>query len=194
MTLSKRDRGALLFGAVATATLFVAGRGVPALAHWEQEARSEAAALADELSRATVLAAAWPAVRDSLAVRSARFVELAPLLLEGNSPAAAQTALATHVALAAERAPAELGSVRFRVDSAASGYFARVAVSGDLVADIHGLLRFVTTLEQGPPLLAIDQVSVDQPDPAAAGDQVEALRVTFTASGLVPRESGARAP
>jgi hypothetical protein len=132
------------------------------------------------------------ALRDSMRVRAARFLALAPALLDGSSTAAASATLASLISGAAATADAKLGAVHARVDTSrrAGSTFARVSARADLTADVRGLSRFLLALERGPTLLAIRELSVTQPEPGAGADRPEMLRVELVVDGLALAPSG----
>ena len=51
----------------------------------------------------------------------------------------------------------------------------------------------LTALEGGATLLAIRDLSITQPEPAAPSDHAEALRLEMTIEGLMLRPTGAHA-
>jgi hypothetical protein len=57
-------------------------------------------------------------------------------------------------------------------------------VHADVVGDIHGITTLLATLERGSARLRVRELTVTQPDAAAPGDRVEALRADLTVEGL----------
>ncbi len=185
LALTRRERRALLASGSFIAAIVLAGRGVPAWRHWIEEARAEAIEASNELARAEASVRREPAAAESLAVRERRFVGLAPAILSGRTPAAAGATLAALLSGAASAAGMRLDAVEVRADSAARGAFAKVAVRGSATGDVKGLAMLLTALERGPTLLAVREIAVAQPEPAAAADRMETLRVDLLVEGLM---------
>jgi hypothetical protein len=135
---------------------------------------------------ADALVAHATATRDTVVARNARYVALAPALLSGNSPAEASATLASLVSGAASAAGVKLGAVQLRVpaDTGARRTFVRIAVHADVTGDIRGVTTLLANLEHGAARLRVRDLTVTQPDVAAPGDRVEALRVELTVEGL----------
>jgi hypothetical protein len=182
--VSRRDRRVLVAGAVAVATLLAFGRGVPAYVGWRRATLAEARDAVDAAATAAHSVAGLKARLDSLDARRTRFVALAPAVVEGRSPAAAAGTLASLVTGAAARAGVRVNSVQPRPDSAGDGVFTRVSVRVDAVGDVYGLGAFLAALEGGPELLAVRELAINQPEPAATPDRVEELRIEMTVDGL----------
>jgi hypothetical protein len=191
---SQRDRRALLVGAITVFTMMALSRGLPAWSAWQRRVREDARVSRAGAERARALLGIHGAIEDSLAARDERFVALAPKLLGGESPTAAGATLAGLVSGAAAGAGVRLGAVEIRPDTAGPGAFTRVAVRADATGDIRGVTKMLAALERGPTLLAIRSFSIDQPEPAAASDRMEALHVTLEVEGLMltPRDQAAR--
>lgn len=192
--LSARDRKVLAIGAGACLMLAIGGRGVPSLVRWTLESRASAAQLVGESSRAAGSVAHAGATRDSLVARNQRYLALAPRLLDGETAAGAGGTLASIVSGAAAMSSVRLGSVQIRTDSAKAGVFTRVSVRADLTGDIRGLAAMLAMLEKGPPLLAVRELSITQPETAIADDRAEALRAELVVEGLMltPRPARTR--
>lgn len=183
--LTSRDRRVLAVGAIACTTLAAGARGIPALLQWTQDSRASAAQLVGEDARARASIARAAETRDTLTARNARYLALAPRLLEGETPAGAGATLASILSGAAAVSSVRLGSVQIRADTARRGVFTRVAVSADLTGDIRGISAMLAMLERGPALLAVRELSITQPEPAAGDDHAEALRADVVVEGLM---------
>ncbi len=207
--VTERDRRTLSRGAVTISVLLLASKGVPAWFAWTRDTRMAAADVTAEAARADATIAAMPVLRDSLRARSGRALALAPLILEGDSPAASAAALGSLVSDAASDAGVRLGGIHPRVDSTTAagsparasgthrGAFAEVVVQGELTGDIVGVTQFLADLEHGPALLRFRELTISQPEPAAPTSRMEALHVEFTVDGLalatLPARNGSRA-
>jgi len=191
---SQRDRRALLVGAVTVFTVVALSRGLPARSSWQRRVREDARVSRTEAARARALLGIGKAIEDSLAARDERFMALAPKLLGGESPAAAGATLAGLLSGAAASSGVRVGAVQIRPDTASTGAFMRVSVRADATGDIRGVTKMLSALERGPALLVIRSFSIDQPEPAASSDRMEALRVTLEVEGLMvtPRAPSTR--
>jgi type II secretion system (T2SS) protein M len=182
--LSRRDRRTLLIGAVTIASLVAFSRGFPAWNTWRYEATAAAVESTGEARRAESAVGMEAALRDTLAARRRRFLALAPAVLTGDSPALATGTLAELVSGAAANAGVSLGSIQPRGDTAIGRMFTPVAVRASGVGDIRGVIRLLVTLERGPVLLSVRELSITQPDPAAGKDRAEQLRIDLLIEAL----------
>jgi hypothetical protein len=192
--MSARDRRALTIGAVAIVGLTVLGRGLPAMLSWERREATISEERGADLARARVQIARAKTVQDSVRAHGARIVALAPLLLGGDTPATASATLAGIVSGAAARANVRVGALQLHADTATRGTFVRVGVRGEVTGDIAGVTAMLASLERGPTMLAIRELSITQPEPAATPDHMEALRVELLVEGLMQRPIGRAAP
>jgi hypothetical protein len=184
LAIPRHERRVLLLGAVSISTLVLLSRGGPAWLAWQREARASAAEAAGELAGAQLLVRLRGVLGDTLNARSARYLALAPAVLSGRSPAAAGATLAGLVSGAAAAAGVRLGAVQVLSDSAGPSTFTRVSVRADATGDVRGLTRLLEALERGPTLLAVREISVTQPEPAATPNRAESLRVEIVVAGL----------
>lgn len=191
-SLATRDQRVLVLGASAIAVMIAGVRGVPALQRWSAASVASAREVVSEADNAERSVRGGEALGDSMRARGARFLALAPALLDGSSTAAASATLASLISGAAATADAKLGAVHVRLDTAGGGRstFARVSARADLTADVRGLSRFLLALERGPTLLAIRELSVTQPEPGASSDRPEQLRIELVIDGLALAREG----
>lgn len=177
-TISPRDRRALTIGGTILAVAFLLVRGIPlwlALLDGAQTvAERETRALAD----ARALIAAAPRLRDSLNVRRARYLAIAPDIIASESPDAAVARLSGIVSSAASSAGIALNSLSLSADTGLRRGFGRPTVRGEARGDISGLTQFLLLVETGPPLLRVAQLTVTQPDPIGSA-HAEELRIAF---------------
>lgn len=181
---SRRERRVLVVGVAVIAGLIASSRGLPAWRAWQRDAIVSAAELAGEVARAEASVGALQATVDSLEARKERFVALAPLLVGVEPPAAAAGALAALVSGAAQSAGVRVSSIQVGRDSADGAVVRRISVRAELEGDIRGVAALLETLERGPTLLAVRELSITQPDPAAPADRPETLRVQLLVEGL----------
>ena len=66
---------------------------------------------------------------------------------------------------------------------------ARVAVRASGIGDIAGVTRLLNDIESGAPLLAVRELSITQPEPAAPDGRAEALRFEMLVEGLARVEA-----
>lgn len=184
LTISARDRRVLVFGIASIALVFAVARGLPAWRQWYAETSAFAGQLRGELARAQVSMHRAGVTRDSLAVRKRRLMALLPLLVSGDTPQMAGASLASMLASAATTAGVRLGTVQVRPDSLGRAVFTRVAVRAEVIGDVRGLTAFLSAVERDATLLAVRELSVSQPEPAAPPERAEALRVELTVEGL----------
>jgi hypothetical protein len=192
LVITSRDRRAVLIGAGVIGSLGLLARGVPAWRTWVSDARAGVVEQERAASDADGLVARAREVRDTLAARNARYVALAPALVAGRTPAAASATLASIVSTAASGAGVKLGTVQLRpvTDTGARRTFVRVGVHADMIGDVAGLTTLLASLERRPVRLRVGEITVTQPDAAAPGDRVEALRIELTIEGLALAHPG----
>lgn len=193
-SLSPRDRRVLAIGATTVAILVAGSKGVPAWRSWVRDTRAESTELAREAARARGTVAMSGELRDSLSERRERLEELAPSVLEGETPAVAAGALAELLSNAAAESNVRLGSVQLRTDTTSRSTFSRVGVRADFTGDIIGVASMLYLLEGGAELLSIRELSITQPEPTAGDDRPEALRVSLLVEGLMLPAAKGRLP
>jgi hypothetical protein len=187
MQMSGRDRRALTFGIGAIVILFALGKGVPRLLSWERGARSNASDQQEGFDRATAEIARANVVSDSAKAWGGRIIALAPALVGGDSPATASATLAGIISGAAARSNVKIGVLQLHADTSSRSTFMRVGVRGEATGDIAGVMAMLATLEGGPTLLWVRELSVTQPEPTAPADHMEALRIELNVEGLMLR-------
>jgi hypothetical protein len=183
-SLSRRERRLVVSGGVLLGVAVVCLRIAPAWWRWTEASREGATAAVTELERARATVNTLSTTRDSLAARNARYLALAPAILSGRTPGAVGAALASAVSGAAAGAGLEVGSMSIRPDTGGTALFAQPSVRGDARGDVAGLTRFLVTLERGPMIFVVRQLTVSQPEPGAAADRPESLRVEFVVEAL----------
>jgi hypothetical protein len=197
-SLSGRDRRALSIGVVVVAGGVLIGHGLPALRAWSDASIASAREAVVEVHRAELSVWGASALTDTMKARTARFLALAPALIDGTSAATAGATLASLFSGAAATADAKLASVQVRADDSArdssrTRTFPRVSIRASLTADVRGLAKLLVALERGPTLLNIEELAVTQPEPGADGSRPEVLQVELVIGGLA-LAPGDRAP
>lgn len=159
MTMSLRERRALIAGVLVIGLLLVFARGRPAWVEWQQRTRSDAS---DAIRRAREMDVAMmnlPATLDTLEARTARLSQAGAFVLSGDSPSDASSNFSALVAEAAHQSKIRLGSVSVRADT---GFreLARIRIDFDGTADITGLSIFLSRIERGPTLVSMPRLIV----------------------------------
>ena len=175
--ISARDKRTLIFGVAVIGTLFGSARGVPAVLEWERQRVAEAAELSAQASSARVKLQLLPVLRDSLAAREARMAVVDSSLLSGATASAAAAELARVLDELALDSKVKVNAMQLRGDSAAVGALSHVAVRVTGVADVVGLAAFLRAVEGDETPLVVRELAVTQPEPAAAENKVESLRI-----------------
>jgi hypothetical protein len=159
---------------------------------WESAQRSEAATVVSELAAARAGAHALPALRDSLRVRRVRLAALDSALIGGATPSAAAANLASALEEMAADADVKVSAMQLHADSIApggrggseSGLLLQVGVRMTATADVYGLLALLRAIEGGESLLAVRELAVSQPEPAAPRSKPESLRLDVMVVGI----------
>jgi hypothetical protein len=185
--LTARDRRVLIAGTSIVIGVLALSRGWPAARGWQREVMASATELSAEARRAEASAAALPALRDTLSYRMERFVGLAPRLLTG-SPTGVGAALISWVSEAAGEGHLRLGSTHMSVDTVPGGLMSVVTVRLDAHGDVGGLTHLLRVLEESDLFVAVRELSVTQPEPHAAPDRPESLRIEMLIEALALRQ------
>ncbi|HEX6053627.1 MAG TPA: type II secretion system protein GspM [Gemmatimonadaceae bacterium] len=173
---SARDRLTVIIGAVTIVLLLGGSRAIP---WWRRAHREVTVAAADARERLAFeqsLLRSERAARDSATARSRRYLALAPRILPGRSPAIAAAELAAMVSGAAQGSGLRVGAVQVQPDTTRLGVFARVAVRAQVTGDVRGVSALLLTLERGPLVLNIRELSLAQLDAGADDTRPEMLR------------------
>jgi len=181
----------LIVGATAIGGLLTLARGLPALTRWQNDKCSEAETLLADLAAARSGARQLPALRDSLRSREARLATIDSAIIIGPTPSAAAASLASELEDLADDASVKISAMQLHADSASSGALVQVGVRLTAVADVYGLLSLLRDIEGGTMLLAVRDLAVTQPEPAAPTSKPETLRVDLMVVGLARIESPA---
>ena len=183
-TLGRREQRTVVAGLVVLGVAVLCLRVAPAWWTWTQASRREAAIAAMDLDEARQSVSALSAKHDSLVALNGRYLALAPSILTGRNHGLVGAALASVVSGCAAGAGLELGAITIRPDTGRLAVFGRPSVRGDARGDVAGLTRFLVALERGPLTLALRQLSISQPEPAAPSDRQETLRIEFVIEGV----------
>jgi type II secretory pathway component PulM len=183
-SLSPRERRTVVLGGGAILLVLLLFKVFPAWRRWDEGVRASAAELVAEAASSEAGVRTLSAAVDSAEARQARLAWLGPLVLDGESPAAAGAALAGLVSAAATGAGVHLSAVQVRSDAVRASTFVRVSVRADATGDLGGVTRMLEALERGPELLAVREIALTQPDAGGASDRPESLRLEVVVEGL----------
>jgi hypothetical protein len=108
--------------------------------------------------------------------------------VEGETPNTASARLAELVSDAVSDTDARLGSVRLSADTAGKpGELAHVIAYASIAGDLSSIANVLETLEAGPRLLAISELSVASMQGGVARSQPEQLQAELVVDGLYRR-------
>lgn len=189
--LARRDRRAIALGAAVILAATAVGRGAPLWKRWVSEERDRAWRAETRLGRLRAVVRARFHLASSVAAASKEYLALAPRLLDGDTSPTAGASLLAMVSNAAIGSGLQIGSIQSSGDSAGRR-FARVTVRGEATGDVKGLAAFLETLETGPVITGVRELSVDQPEPGAPNEQSEALRIQFVVDGIALRRASVK--
>ncbi len=180
--LAPRERRAVLGGAAVVVVAMLGLRGAPRFVRAVEvrRARAEQAVLA--LARAREALAEQPVARDSLAVRAARLVALAPRLFGGRSPAEAGAEVTSFTSGRGAARGVRILRQDVATDSATAP-FLRVRLRLEAEGDVTGLMQWLADLEEGEKLIALSRLTISAPEPGAGVQQMERMRAEVTLVG-----------
>lgn len=182
--LSTKDRRTAVFGVVVVGSLFGFSRGLPALAEWERTRVAEARDLAARASTARATVRMLGTLRDTLRARQQQLAATDSAMLSGTSAAAAAADLASSLDEIAMASRLKVASMQLRADSAEAGALATVAVRVSGTTDVAGLAAFLRAVEANTAPLAVRELTVSQPEPAAPQSKPEMLHVEVVVEGI----------
>jgi hypothetical protein len=180
--ISSRDRRVLLLGAGVVLFTWLATRAIPAALSWHASLRDRAEASALQLTRSREALAQETLIRESLAVRAARLVSMAPRLLAGRTEAEAVAEFSGLVNGLATRHRVRLVQLQPIPDST-RGLFTAISLRLELQGDVAGLAGWLAALEEGERLLAVREIQITATNPAAPPSQPETLRAELVVRG-----------
>jgi len=104
--------------------------------------------------------------------------------MRGGSPAAAAAALASTVGDIADENTLKVTSLQLRSDSVAKAGLASIQVRLTGVTDVAGLAGFLRSIEGAATPMAVRDLTVSQPEPAASDAKPETLRIDILVESL----------
>lgn len=188
MTLSRRER-LLLGGGFCSVVALVLARALPPALQWRAQQIASGKLVLARYELAAALLRNERSIRDSLATRRSQLIGYDSAYVSSPSAAIAEATLAGVLLDIASATEVKLDAVQFRLGNKLSmeraPMEARLTASGDL----QGLAMFLSTVEIGPPLLAVRELSITQSEPAIAHNKVETLRAELLVEAIVHIDS-----
>jgi hypothetical protein len=182
--LGARDRRVLGLGALTISLLIGLSRGLPALRGWDSARVAAARVSAEQLAEVRGGMRALAELRDSLRARRLRLAAIDSVLPAASSPAGVAAAIATAIEELADDNDVRLTSLQLRADSTIRAGRVRVGVRVGGVADVAGLAALLRAVEGGEAPLAVRELSVSQPEPAAPDSKPGSLRFDMLVAGV----------
>jgi hypothetical protein len=180
--LAARERRMIILAASLLGAATLGLRVLPAFVRSAGASRLETLGAQETLRRSRGLLAAEPAMRESLAVRAAELVALAPQLFGGATANEAAAEFSSFVSGMADRHRIRLVRQEARPDSGLS-LFTRLAMRVEAEGDVAGITAWLATLEEGDKLVSVRSVALGAAEPSAPATMPEKIRadVTFEA-------------
>jgi hypothetical protein len=188
LRISDRDRRVLVLGGACMLLIAGLGRGVPALRRWSAERQRQAAESTELLAHREWLAHNAHGLEREMASARRALATYDSALVEGESPSTASARLAELVSDAVSDTDAKLASIRMSADSVTRpGELGHVVAYASVSGDLASLATVLQTLEEGPQLLSISELSIASMQPAVARTQAEQLQAELVVDGLYRR-------
>jgi hypothetical protein len=159
-------------------------RGVPPFRAWAEGRSRQAQELAAQLAEGQGGARMLAALHDSLRARRARLAAIDSTLPAESSPSAVAAALASALEDLADDHGVKLASLQLHADTILRAGRVRVSVRIGGVTDVTGLAGLLRSIDAGETPLAVRELSVAQPEPAAPDSRPEALHFDMLVVGL----------
>jgi hypothetical protein len=188
LRITDRDRRVLVLGGLCMLLIAGLGRGIPALGRWAAERQREAVESTQQLAQREWLARNARGLDRELARVRRELAAYDSALVEGETPSTASARLAQLVSDAIADTDARLASVRMSADSATKrGELAQVVAYASVSGDLFSLATVLQSLEEGPRLLAVSELSIASMQSGVARTQAEQLQAEVVVQGLYRR-------
>jgi hypothetical protein len=188
LRVTDRDRRVLVLGGVCMLLIAGLGRGIPALGRWTAQRQREAAESAHLLAQREWLTRNARGLDRELTRVRRELATYDSALVEGETPSTASARLAQLVSDAVSDTDARLASIRMSADSAGKpGELAHVVAYASVSGDLFSLATVLQSLEEGPRLLAVSELSLASMQSAVARTQAEQLQAELVVNGLYRR-------
>jgi hypothetical protein len=195
IAMTARDRRLLVGGAIVVLGILGTGRGVPALLAHTKERQRAAAELTARATRSAWLARNAGTLARALTRSDEELARHRAAFVAGSTAGAASANLAELVTDAVGATDARLSSIRASADSdTAPSEVGRVVVHASVTGDLLSLATVLQTLEEGPHVLVVSELSVAATQPTVAQDQPEQLQAELVVDGLYRASPKEHAP
>jgi Type II secretion system (T2SS), protein M subtype b len=184
VSLSKRDRRTLFAGALVVVAIAAGGKGLPALARWQESARSASNVLVARALRAEASAQNRPAVRTALASVRTRLESSGSMLLPAESVVAATASLVDAIGEATDASGAELASMQPTIDTTRGAVLLHPTARVTVIGSAEHVVDFLAAIEEGPALLEIRELSLTIMDQGSVLSQNRSIRAELLIGGL----------
>ena len=193
MTLSSRDTRVLVAGVGVVFAILLVGRALPALARLTDERRQRAALALSEVERIASSRRNAARTRKALARLRPQLAAWDSALVVEGEPGTASARLAELLGEGAESAEARLGAVQLSADTVAiGGALMRARVRANVTGDLMSIALFIESIEAGPPLVAVRELSIAPSQAGTVPGQSETLQAEVWVEGLFRRAAVSR--
>lgn len=182
--LSRRDLRTLLGGLAVILVIFGFGRGLPALGSARERALAAAVLARQQSVRTRDLGRSRGLVASTANASRTRLMTLERGTFPGGTPAEAAASLVLLVEEYATRSMVKVVSTSAKSDTLFATSYPRISVRVHGTADSRGLLELLALFDASDRTLAIRELTVTQPEPAAEDRAPENLRVEFVVEAL----------
>ena len=188
LRVTDRDRRVLVLGGVFMVLIAAVGRGLPSVHRRSTERRRVATETTELLAHREWLAHNARGLDRELARVRHGLAAYDSALVEGETPSTASARLAQIVSDAVADTDARLASIRMSADSAPKvGELTQVVAYASVSGDLASLAMVLQSLEEGPQLLAVSELSIASTQAAVPRTQPERLQAELVVQGLYRR-------
>jgi hypothetical protein len=180
----RREHRIVLGGGLLILALVTTSHVLPPLLRWRLKMVEMAAETTGEANRARMVTNESPATSALLSRKKREFVALAPVFLGTKSRADAAGSLAALISGTAQYSGMRIGSIQIRADTSVDDVIKRVQARASLTGDVRGVMSLLHSLERGPELIAVRELSLNQPEPGSAAEKPEALQLEILVQGV----------
>ncbi len=188
-SLAPRERRVIIAGGSVVLAAVLALRIAPGVARAMELRRARAEQSVSALARAREALDEQPVARESLGVRAARLVSLAPRLFGGSTAAEAGAEVTSFTSGRAAMRGVRIVRQDVATDSTAAP-FLMVRLRLEAEGDVTGIVQWLADLEEGDKLVAVDRLTISAAEPGATTAQPERLRAELSLVGWSTPERG----
>jgi hypothetical protein len=190
-TLADRDRRALTLGGVVLLVAVVMFRGVPALARWTGAERARAERLSDVVTRVRGSSRYLVSLSDSARARARRAALLDSLFLSGDVSTLSAANLAAELSDDAAVEGLRVAAVQAEATSDSTSVPRRIRAHATVNGQLGAIVKFLMRVENGPPLLDVEELSLSQPTVMPNG-QPETIHADLVVVGFAKQSTSLR--